>query len=257
MRETGRVDHVFRKLTRGEGVVPSEDGVIELKARHGIVDDRNANPISPRQVLLTDADLLDAFQLLPGQLRENIVVRDLDLHALESGTVLQIGEQVQIRVTFSCEPCQFLTTLNIKPSAMRGRRGMLGVVLQGGKVRRGDTVAVRPERFPALSEEMYERFVYVLAHVPAGQVITYKQLVTAIGGSSSYVRVIPAYIKRALASGTAWPVHRIVDAQGQMIPHAPNQKQLLQAEGLHTDQESDLLAAVCDLSELYYRSDTR
>jgi MOSC domain-containing protein YiiM len=94
----------------------------------------------PRQVLLVDRETLEAMDLRPGIVRENITTAGIDVNSLAQHQVLRIGE-VRLQVSEICHPCEQLE--KIRPGLrreMRGRRGMLCRVLQGGIIRRGDTI---------------------------------------------------------------------------------------------------------------------
>lgn len=106
----------------------------------GIEGDRRARPGSSRQVLLMAEENCDAFGLAPGEVRENIVTRGLDLQALPPGTRLGIGAAL-LEITKDCAPCEFMDTL--RPGLqerIRGRRGMLARVVRSGEIRVGDEI---------------------------------------------------------------------------------------------------------------------
>jgi MOSC domain-containing protein YiiM len=110
----------------------------------GVEGDHHARPRSSRQVLFMAEENCDAFGLAPGEVRENIVTRGIDLQALPPGTRLEIGEAV-LEITKDCEPCVFIERLRPGLRAqMERRRGMLARVLRSGEVRVGDAIAVRP-----------------------------------------------------------------------------------------------------------------
>ncbi|HYL86099.1 MAG TPA: MOSC domain-containing protein [Candidatus Angelobacter sp.] len=93
-----------------------------------------------RQVLLIDRETLDAMDLRPGVLRENITTDGLNVNGLEPGQRLQIG-QARIEISGICTPCDQMEKL--RPGLRKelwGRRGMLGRVLQGGVIRPGDPI---------------------------------------------------------------------------------------------------------------------
>jgi len=95
---------------------------------------------SKRQVLLMDQESLDAMELEPGVVRENITTEGLAVNALPLGLRLRIGEAV-LEVTSVCTPCDQME--KIRPGLrreVRGRRGMLCKVLEGGVVRVGDRI---------------------------------------------------------------------------------------------------------------------
>lgn len=110
----------------------------------GIEGDAHARPKSSRQVLLMAEENCDAFGLAPGEVRENITTRGIDLQNLPAGTVLEIGTASLI-ITKDCEPCAFIDGLRPGLKArMERRRGMLARVVKGGEIRVGDEITLRP-----------------------------------------------------------------------------------------------------------------
>ena len=94
----------------------------------------------PRQVLLVDRETLEAMDLRPGIIRENITTEGMDVNSLAPKQELRIGE-VRLQVSEICHPCDQLE--KVRPGLrreMRGRRGMLCQVLEGGMIRKGDTI---------------------------------------------------------------------------------------------------------------------
>ena len=94
----------------------------------------------PRQVLLVDRETLEAMDLQPGVIRENITTEGMDVNGLATEQEVRIGE-VRLQVSEICHPCDQLE--KTRPGLrreMRGRRGMLCRVLEGGMIRRGDTI---------------------------------------------------------------------------------------------------------------------
>jgi MOSC domain-containing protein YiiM len=78
--------------------------------------------------------------LRPGIVRENITTDGIDVNSLAQNQVLRVGE-VRLQVSEICHPCDQLE--KIRPGLrreMRGRRGMLCRVLEGGIIRRGETI---------------------------------------------------------------------------------------------------------------------
>jgi MOSC domain-containing protein YiiM len=93
-----------------------------------------------RQLLLVDRESLDAMDLQPGWIRENITSDGLNVNGLPIGQQLRIG-QARIEVTEVCTPCDLME--KIRPGLRReiwGRRGMLCRVVEGGVIRRGDAI---------------------------------------------------------------------------------------------------------------------
>lgn len=91
-----------------------------------------------RQVLLMDARHPPALNLAPGALKENIVIRGIDLETLPPGQRIRIGGAI-VELSEACVPCQKLNAL--RPGLLKeswGRRGQLARVLVGGPIALGD-----------------------------------------------------------------------------------------------------------------------
>jgi MOSC domain-containing protein YiiM len=111
-----------------------------------------------RQVHLIQAELFDqlqdnGFTVRPGELGENIATRGLDLLTFPTGTILRIGAQAVLEVTGLRNPCQQINgyqdgllkqVVNTDDDGTVVRRaGVMGIVLQSGPIRAGDSVSVR------------------------------------------------------------------------------------------------------------------
>ncbi|HEX8098942.1 MAG TPA: MOSC domain-containing protein [Actinomycetota bacterium] len=108
----------------------------------GLEGDDHFSPESARQLLLVDVETLDALNLSPGDIRENLTVRGVDVMGLRPGTTIQLGD-AHVEITKECTPCRNMEA--IRPGLMTelsGRRGMLARVVAGGAVRPGDRVEV-------------------------------------------------------------------------------------------------------------------
>jgi MOSC domain-containing protein YiiM len=100
----------------------------------------HGRPGRKRQVLLVDRETLEAMELKPGLIRENITTDGLNVNSLPFGQQLRVGE-ARLEVSAVCTPCDLMET--IRPGLRRelwGRRGMLCRVLEGGVIRRGDHI---------------------------------------------------------------------------------------------------------------------
>jgi MOSC domain-containing protein YiiM len=100
----------------------------------------HGRPGGPRQVLLVDRETLEAMSLQPGVIRENITTDGLNVNGLRIGQLLRVGE-AQLEVSAPCTPCDQMEA--IRPGLRKelwGRRGMLCRVLEGGVIRRGDSI---------------------------------------------------------------------------------------------------------------------
>ncbi len=118
---------------------------VQLLADFGLEGCAHARLGANRQVLLVDRETLEAMELPPGILRENITTDGLNVNSLPIGQQLRIG-RARLQVTMVCTPCDQME--RIRPGLRRelwGRRGMLCRVLQGGLIRTGDSI----EKLPA------------------------------------------------------------------------------------------------------------
>ena len=100
----------------------------------------HARPGRKRQVLLVDRETLEAMNLRPGIIRENITTDGLNVNSLKIGNLLRVGE-ARLEVSEVCNPCDQMEA--IRPGLRKelwGRRGMLCRVLEGGVIRRGDSI---------------------------------------------------------------------------------------------------------------------
>jgi len=92
----------------------------------------HARPGGKRQILLVDRNALEAMNLQPGIIRENIMTEGLNVNGLKTGEQLQIGD-VRLAVSAICTPCGQLE--KVRPGLRKelwGRRGMLCRVVSGG-----------------------------------------------------------------------------------------------------------------------------
>ena len=133
-----RVQNLFRAPKKR---LPMEE-LSEVRAVNdsGFEGCAHARSGSKRQVLLVDRETLEAMDLQPGILRENITTDGLNVNSLPIGQVLRAGE-ARLRVTAVCTPCDQMEV--IRPGLRKElwrRRGMLCRVLDGGIIRRGDSI---------------------------------------------------------------------------------------------------------------------
>lgn len=172
-RDTGSVDttvvavhlnaaHVFSKTPQVE---------LELVAGMGVMGDAHfgptvrhrsrvaADPTQPnlRQVHLLSAEVLDEFRtagydVKSGDLGENITTARLDLHALPTGALLRIGPCL-LALTGLRNPCRQIEEFRSgllgqvlrrdEHGGTERRAGVMAVVVEGGRIRAGDSIAVQ------------------------------------------------------------------------------------------------------------------
>lgn len=247
----GRVDALFHKKQTASPLSPPLLPAAQLTfLEHRGMVEQSASPLSPRQVLLTDLEDLEDLGLLPGALRENVVLSGVHVSGWPSGTVLRVGGSgVELRLAFACEPCgHILDALpptvrqGLGPDALKrlaGRRGVLATVVRGGTVRLGDECVVEgAARYEPMADQVRQRVRWLLQRVPSGRVLTYMDAIGMVGAPSGFARALPAYLKAwageaAAGSAEALPVHRMTATSGALLErHLPGQREALEAEGV-------------------------
>jgi len=133
-----RVQNLFRAPKKH---VPMEElREARILADFGLEGCAHAKPGSGRQILRVDRETLEAMELQPGLLRENITTDGLNVNSLSIGQQLRIGE-ARLEVTLVCTPCNQMERIRQGlRKELWGRRGMLCRVLEGGIVRPGDPI---------------------------------------------------------------------------------------------------------------------
>jgi len=121
-----------------------------------------------RQVHLVHSELLDelragGFDLVPGEIGENVLTRGVDLLGLPTGARLRLGDAAVVEITGLRNPCYQLD--GIRPGLMKAtldraadgslirKAGVMTIVLAGGEVRAGDPIRVE---LPALPHRRLE-----------------------------------------------------------------------------------------------------
>ncbi|BAY66610.1 hypothetical protein NIES22_67540 (plasmid) [Calothrix brevissima NIES-22] len=189
MSSKSSITYLFIKHQHGSVMREVEE--LNLKVGYGIEGDINANPISPRQILVVRYEDIRELAISPGELRENLVIAGVDSATFTPGALINFESGAAIRLTFHCEPCKHIAYLVDSLKTIQAKRGILGVVINSGRIRVGNNFRIQAHKFPALSEQPYERFLDFIVKVPLGKVVTYKQIIAAIGVDNSYLRALP------------------------------------------------------------------
>ncbi|MFC8225306.1 MOSC domain-containing protein [Streptomyces sp. NPDC057287] len=140
-------------LLAGLGVEGDVHAGVTVKHRSRVAQD----PTQPnlRQVHLIHQELFAelraaGFEVVPGDLGENVTTSGIDLLGLPVGTLLHLGDEAVVEVTGLRNPClqidRFQSGL-LKQVVGRAddgtvvrRAGIMGVVTTGGAVRPGDAI---------------------------------------------------------------------------------------------------------------------
>ena len=102
----------------------------------------HGRPGSKRQVSLIDLETLEKLSIPPGAVKENITTRGLDFRRLEAGQHLRIGGSL-LEIALPCDPCSRMDEIRQGlHEELRGQRGWLCRVVEGGIIRRGDGIEV-------------------------------------------------------------------------------------------------------------------
>jgi MOSC domain-containing protein YiiM len=129
---------------------------VVLIAGRGIAGDRYASGAGTfstwpkdHELTLIEAEVLENVEsehgltFAPGELRRNIITREVRLNGLV-GKRFNIGQAV-CEGTRLCEPCAHLERFLNRPGLTRlfaGRGGLRAIIIEGGPVRVGDSIAV-------------------------------------------------------------------------------------------------------------------
>ena len=117
---------------------------VQALENHGVEGDRHSKPGSKRALLLMAQEMLDQFGLKPGDVREQVTVRGLDLHGLPDGTRLRVGAAL-LELAGPCDPCERMDELRQGlQSELEGRRGRFARVVRAGAFSVGDALTAEP-----------------------------------------------------------------------------------------------------------------
>ena len=110
-----------------------------------------------RQVHLIHSELFfelkqKGFEVVHGEIGENITTKNTKLLDLPKGTILQIGITAKIEVTGLRNPCKQLDNLQNglmkavldkdKNGNLIRKAGIMGIVIEGGEVKAGDDIKI-------------------------------------------------------------------------------------------------------------------
>jgi MOSC domain-containing protein YiiM len=145
------------RLVAGLGV--EGDAHLGEKVQHLYHARKNPDAPNLRQVHLMHEELFDelracGFDVQPGAIGENVTTRGVDLLALPTGARLRLGAEAVIEVTGLRNPCRQIDafapglTAAVLGRDSEGRlirkAGVMAIVIKGGDVKAGDTIAVEP-----------------------------------------------------------------------------------------------------------------
>ena len=143
------------RLLEDLGVEGDAHAGVTVKHRSRVARD----PSQPnlRQIHLIHAELFDelrsgGFEIVPGEMGENVTTSGIDLLGLPTGSRLRLGNEAVVEVTGLRNPCAQLD--EIQPGLMKAtldrdaegnlirKAGVMAIVITGGVIRPDDPVEV-------------------------------------------------------------------------------------------------------------------
>ena len=145
--QIGSIDWIGLRPAKKQNLLSVKEAEVDLKA--GLVGDHFKAVRTKRQITLIQKEHLDFVSSSMEQNKEeisfltrrNIVVSNLNLLALKDKQ-FKLGNEVVLEYTGPCHPCSRMEE-NLGAgglNAMRGHGGICAKVIQGGKIKIGDTV---------------------------------------------------------------------------------------------------------------------
>lgn len=166
-------DHTFSKfncdtinLLKGLGV--EGDAHMGEKVKHRSRVAKDPNQPNLRQVHLIHSELFDelkekGFQVMHGQIGENITTKGIELLNLPKNTILSIGATSKVQITGLRNPCKQLDALQNglmqavldkdEEGNLIRKSGIMGIVLEGGTVHIGDEISIQLPNMPYIKLE--------------------------------------------------------------------------------------------------------
>lgn len=130
--------HLFQAIASGEPVREfAEAFAVENEGLHDCLHGQ-----SGKQILVTDVETLEEFDISPGRGRENITTSGIAIAQLQRGQRMRVGEAL-LEVIKPCTSCHRMDEIRDGlREAIRGRRGMICRVVESGRIRRGDRIEI-------------------------------------------------------------------------------------------------------------------
>jgi alkylated DNA nucleotide flippase Atl1 len=220
------VERLFKKSAPGVPVESVE--TLHLIAGEGIEADVARSEVSPRQVLIVRKEDVDGFCLPEGYLRENLIISGVPAEEFQPGNRIRFEGGAIVHLTFHCEPCKSIAGRILNLKSIIGRRGVLGVVTQTGRLAVGSRLECEKSALSAMPSNPAQRACKVIARIPKGKVLDYATLLQAAGLQRVYFRAIPNYLKAAKALGL--PTYRVVTSRFSIPKSEPEGSNRLAAE---------------------------
>jgi MOSC domain-containing protein YiiM len=131
-----------------KGTVKKPVPEIKLEKEYGVTGDAHADCATHRQVSLLAIESIDkmrdrGFDLNPGDFAENITTRGVVLTTLPIGTRFRVGAEAILEMTQIGKECHAACEIRrLVGDCIMPREGVFARVIQGGRVKAGDTIEV-------------------------------------------------------------------------------------------------------------------
>jgi MOSC domain-containing protein YiiM len=119
-----------------------------IKTNFGIEGDAHASSQWHRQVSLLALESIQKMQAMglkvnPGDFAENITTEGIDLPKLPVGTIMTIGENIEVEVSQIGKKCHTQCEIyNQAGDCIMPKEGIFVKVLKGGRIKEGDEIVV-------------------------------------------------------------------------------------------------------------------
>lgn len=151
-----------------EGLGVESDAHMGEKVKHRSRVAQDPNQPNLRQIHLIHRELFDelmekGFLVNDGQMGENITTQGIDLLNLPKDAILSIGSTAKIKITGLRNPCAQIDS--IQKGLMKAvldkdeagnlvrKAGIMGIILAGGEVKKGDPISVELPQQPHVKLE--------------------------------------------------------------------------------------------------------
>ena len=138
-------------LSHKKGIVKKEQQQVEMRENWGIDGDAHAGDWHRQVSLLAGESIDNVKEILPtlknGAFAENIITRGIDLHVVQVGDRLQVGDQVVLEITQIGKECHNSGCAIKKATGdcIMPREGLFARVIKGGVVTKDDAILMQTQ----------------------------------------------------------------------------------------------------------------
>ena len=122
-----------------------------LEKEYGLIGDAHADSSWHRQVSLLAMESIEkmrkmGFDVGPGDFAENLTCEGINLLALPIGTRLSVGDKIILEITQIGKECHSgCAIFKQTGKCIMPKEGIFARVIQGGEVKTGDSINVKPK----------------------------------------------------------------------------------------------------------------